>query len=311
MDKQNTENNVNSHVFSSAEVIDKVLNAIGLTRENLSTYQQYQYPNGDYMRLRVSNHGIFLQHWFDKNREARINGENVPKLDVGQNLAITFAPNEQECLEMGKPFPMKIKNVTTAKTQHGNNVKPQFKVRHICYYSWMLTQEDVDSISASLSNCIADGVDYNEPLGGNPDKMVEWEDTSNLPPKKVEGNTLQQNKDNNTLNTEQYMNKKLIRLTESDLHRIVKESVKRVLKEDDTQNLGINNYDPTNYDELNMKIKAIMSKVSEIRNMIEDISTSQLDVAQNAGNLDGLAEELYRQLRYTLHKANTSNYIEA
>jgi Ethanolamine utilization protein EutJ (predicted chaperonin) len=107
------------------------------------------------------------------------------------------------------------------------------------------------------------------------------------------------------------MNKKLIRLTESDLHRIVKESVKRVLKEDDTQNLGINNYDPTNYDELNMKIKAIMSKVSEIRNMIEDISTSQLDVAQNAGNLDGLAEELYRQLRYTLHKANTSNYIEA
>ena len=231
MDKQNTENNVNSHVFSSAEVIDKVLNAIGLTRENLSTYQQYQYPNGDYMRLRVSNHGIFLQHWFDKNREARINGENVPKLDVGQNLAITFAPNEQECLEMGKPFPMKIKNVTTAKTQHGNNVKPQFKVRHICYYSWMLTPEDVDSISASLSNCIADGVDYNEPLGGNPDKMVEWEDTSNLPPKKVEGNTLQQNKDNNTLNTEQYMNnkKQIIRLTEADLHRIVSESVKDLL----------------------------------------------------------------------------------
>ena len=112
-------------------------------------------------------------------------------------------------------------------------------------------------------------------------------------------------------NESKNMNKRLIRLTESDLHKIVKESVKRVLKEDDTQNLGINNYDPTNYDELNMKIKAIMSKVSEIRNMIEDISTSQLDVAQNAGNLDGLAEELYRQLRYTLHKANTSNYIEA
>jgi len=117
--------------------------------------------------------------------------------------------------------------------------------------------------------------------------------------------------DDNYKNESRHMNKKLIRLTESDLHRIVKESVKRVLKEDDTQNLGINNYDPTNYDELNMKIKAIMSKVSEIRNMIEDISTSQLDVAQNAGNLDGLAEELYRQLRYTLHKANTSNYIEA
>lgn len=231
MNNQNTENNVNEHVFSSSEVIDKVLNAIGLTRDALSTYQQYQYPNGDYLRLRVSNHGIFLQHWFDKNREARIDGQNVPKLDVGLNLAITFAPNEQECIAMGKPFPMKIKNVTAAKTQQGNNVKPQFKVRHICYYSWMLTQEDVDTISASLSNCVTNGEDYKEPLQGNPDKVVEWEDTSNLPPKKVEGNTLQQSKDTNKLNTEQYMNKKQIRLTESDLKQIVKESVNKILSE--------------------------------------------------------------------------------
>ena len=231
MDNQNTENNVNKHIFSSSEVIEKVLNAIGLTRDALSTYQQYQYPNGDYLRLRVSNHGIFLQHWFDKNREARMDGQNVPKLDVGLNLAITFAPNEQECLAMGKPFPMKIKNVTAAKTQQGNNVKPQFKVRHICYYSWMLTQEDVDAISASLSNCVTNGEDYKEPLQGNPDKVVEWEDTSNLPPKKVEGNTLQQSKDNNKLNTEQYMNKKQIRLTESDLKQIVKESVNKILNE--------------------------------------------------------------------------------
>ena len=231
MDNQNTENNVNEHVLSSSEVIDKVLNAIGLTRDALSTYQQYQYPNGDYLRLRVSNHGIFLQHWFDKNREARMDGQNVPKLDVGINLAITFAPNEQECLAMGKPFPMKIKNVTAAKTQQGNNVKPQFKVRHICYYSWMLTQEDVDAISASLSNCITNGEDYKEPLQGNSDKVVEWEDTSNLPPKKVEGNSLQQSRDNNELNTEQFMNKKQIRLTESDLKQIVKESVNKILSE--------------------------------------------------------------------------------
>ena len=231
MTKQDTENITNNHIFSSSEVIDKVLNAIGLTRDALSTYQQYQYPNGDYLRLRVSNHGIFLQHWFDKNREARMDGQNVPKLDVGLNLAITFAPNEQECLAMGKPFPMKIKNVTAAKTQQGNNVKPQFKVRHICYYSWMLTQEDVDAISASLSNCVTNGDNYKEPLQGNPDKVVEWEDTSNLPPKKVEGNTLQQSKDNNKLNTEQYMNKKQIRLTESDLKQIVKESVNKILNE--------------------------------------------------------------------------------
>ena len=89
----------------------------------------------------------------------------------------------------------------------------------------------VDAISASLSNCVTNGDNYKEPLQGNPDKVVEWEDTSNLPPKKVEGNTLQQSKDNNKLNTEQYMNKKTIRLTESDLKQIVKESVNMVLNE--------------------------------------------------------------------------------
>ena len=36
---------------------------------------------------------------------------------------------------------------------------------------------------------------------------------------------------NNEINTYYNMNKKLIRLTESDLHRIVKESVSRLLKE--------------------------------------------------------------------------------
>ena len=44
--------------------------------------------------------------------------------------------------------------------------------------------------------------------------------------------------DDNYKNESRYMNKKLIRLTESDLHRIVKESVNKVLKEntnDDTE----------------------------------------------------------------------------
>ena len=197
MDKQKNENIVNNHIFSSTEIIDNVLNAIGLTRTTLSTYQQYQYPNGDYIRLRVSNHGIYLQHWFDKNREARMCGKYVPKLNVGQNIAITFAPNEKECLSMGECFPMKIKNITKVKTQQGNNAKPQFKIRHICYYSWMLTHVDVVSISVSLANCVSKGIDYNEPLGNNPDKVTEWEDTSNLPPIKIKGKTLQQCKNCN------------------------------------------------------------------------------------------------------------------
>ena len=37
---------------------------------------------------------------------------------------------------------------------------------------------------------------------------------------------------NNRIKESKIMNKKLIRLTESDLHRIVKESVKKILRED-------------------------------------------------------------------------------
>ena len=227
----------NNYGLSSDYVINQVLQSIGLTRNNLSTYQQYQSSNGDIIRLRISDHGIFLQHWYDKNREARMNGQNTPKLDVGMNLALTFAPNEQECLSMGISFPMKIKNVTTAKTQQGNNVKPQFKIRHICYYSWELTQEDVDSISNSLRNCISSGDDFVEPLGGDPNKVVEWEYTSNLPPQKVSGNTLQQNR-NNTNNTrnnnpikENRHMKQTIRLTESELRNMIVESIRGTLKE--------------------------------------------------------------------------------
>ena len=106
-----------------------VLKSIGLTRENMSTYKQYLYPNGNCLRLRVSNHGIYLQHWFDKNRKARMEGQKIPKLDTA---------------------------------------------------------------------CIKEGTVYVDPLQGNLEKVVEWWDTSNLPPKKTTGTTLHQNRDSNS-----------------------------------------------------------------------------------------------------------------
>lgn len=191
--KKNHRNN-----FSSSEVIEMVLKSIGLTRENMSTYKQYLYPNGNCLRLRVSNHGIYLQHWFDKNRKARMEGQKIPKLDTGVNIALTFAPNQKECEDIYEPFPMKIRNVTTVKTQQGNNAKPQFTVIHFCYYSWKLSNEDISSISSTLSECIKEGIVYVDPLQGNLEKVVEWRDTSNLPPKKTTGTTLHQNRDNNS-----------------------------------------------------------------------------------------------------------------
>ena len=188
-------NEPDNKIFSSSEVIEIVLKAVGLTRENLSTYKQYQYSNGFFLRLRVSNHGIYLQHWFEKNKKARMEGEKLPKLDIGVNIALTFAPNQKECRYMNETFPMKIRNVTTVKTQQGNNVKPQFTVKHFCYYSWKLSNEDISTISSSLSECIKEGKVYVDPLQGNPEKVVVWSVTSNRPPQKITGVTLRQKRE--------------------------------------------------------------------------------------------------------------------
>ena len=45
----------NNYELSSDYVINQVLQSIGLTRNNLSTYQQYQSSNGDIIRLRISD----------------------------------------------------------------------------------------------------------------------------------------------------------------------------------------------------------------------------------------------------------------
>lgn len=209
-----------SKTYRSSEAIDMVLSAIGLTRESLSTYKEYTLTNGSYIRLRISNHGIFLQNWFDANKEKRADNPSTPKLNIGQNLAITFAPNEEECIELNIPFPPKIKNVTVAKTDTGKNVKPQFTIRHIAYFTWKLSTEDIEKISAALSLCVTNGSVYSEPLKDTT-KYVEWEDTSNLPPKKITES-----------NTHNNMKKNTIKLNEQQLRNIVAESTNKVLKED-------------------------------------------------------------------------------
>lgn len=165
-----------------------------------------------------------------------MSGKKVPQLNFGQNLAITFAPNEKECIAMNKPFPLKIKNVTNAKTQTGNNVKPQFKVRHICYYSWMLTTEDVDQISKFLLKCISTGENFVNPLSGVQDKTIEWEDISNMPAKKVEGTNLQKVKNDVSTNSKNhensnYIQNKTMKSNNKALYESIMKDVAKVVKQ--------------------------------------------------------------------------------
>ena len=243
------------HIYSSTEVIEDILSKLGIERETNSTYVEHSLPNGEYLRLRISNHGIYLQRWFDKNKERRMNGENIPKLNIGSNLAITFAPNEQECIAQGETFPMKVRNDTSAKTKFGNNVKPQFTVTHICYNTWELSKEDVELIGNTIQTYVTVGGEFTEPIQDD-NKVSIWIDQSNSYPNRLQGkeysktNNANQTQNNKTdKNESKNMNRKnTIRLTESELKRVITESVRNILKEyaegNEMSSIPGENYDP-------------------------------------------------------------------
>lgn len=174
-------------MFKSSEIIYRILESLGLKLENDSNYQDFTLSNGDLLRLRISDHGINLSTWHRKNKEARENDPKVPKLDKSINIAITVQPAKEECEEKGVKFPQKVINKTQVKTYKGNNVKPQFSVGHISYSSWLLSKEEIDLIIVAISNFVKSGI-YCEPIGLGSGKVLVWDDTSNIPPRKITTN---------------------------------------------------------------------------------------------------------------------------
>ena len=175
-------------MFRSSEIIDMVLKSLGVEMRNVSNYQDYTLPNGDLLRLRISDHGINLSTWHRKNKEAREINPKVPKLDKSTNIAVTFQPTKKECKEKGVAFPQKIINKTQVKTDNGNNVRPQFSVGHICYASWLLSENEINLIIVAITNFVVYGI-YYDPIGLDSKKVLAWDDTSNVPPRKITTNT--------------------------------------------------------------------------------------------------------------------------
>lgn len=170
--------------YTSSEIICEVLKALGICREDISTYKDYVLPDGKHIRLRISDHGINLSTWYNKNKEQRAGNPSLPKLNASTNIAITFAPTEAECKEKGIEFPQKAINKTRVKTGAGNNVKPQFSVGHIQYASWLLSDSNIQQIAAAIVKFTNSGL-YTDPIGLSNGKVIAWQNTSNLPPKKL------------------------------------------------------------------------------------------------------------------------------
>lgn len=185
----------------SREIIKKVLQYVRFRVPQTEEKNSYYTEIGNTL-VRISNHCTRLRVW-DEILEKNPKWKGKPIISiVFEDDEDTF--DEVDCLVL-KRFRMKPIKVTE--------------------YVYRL-QGDPQFITPQDERLIISGI--KQVQGG---KYTDLTNKCSEPILRVSQNPPSVPPNNQELNTEQYMDKKLIRLTESDLHKIVKESVNRVLKE--------------------------------------------------------------------------------
>ena len=105
------------------------------------------------------------------------------------------------------------------------------------------------------------------------------------------------------------MNKNKIRLTESQLHRVIKESVKKILKENEQQSLGIR----PNYEGGIDSYNDMLRKAQELREMLQAVHFNDVGYSELAyvyGDLDDQLSYFIMALKKVINKTrvNASRY---
>lgn len=183
----------------SREIIKKVLQYVRFRVPQTEEKNSY-YTEIENTLVRISNHCTRLRVW-DEILEKNPKWKGKPIISiVFEDDEDTF--DEVDCLVL-KRFRMKPIKVTE--------------------YVYRL-QGDPQFITPQDERLIISGI--KQVQGG---KYTDLTNKCSEPILRVSQNPPSVPPNNQELNTEQYMDKKLIRLTENDLHKIVKESVNKVL----------------------------------------------------------------------------------
>lgn len=170
-------------------------------------------------QIRLSNHGTYLETWVDREEL----GESIERLNPAFciNISIVFVDEGEDLTNDCKGMPncegCEIEPCIPQTFEGQDELGRPFKVLQYVYNSRCIRNKYINGITKAIMEASIKG-EYKDPLANLYRAAKE---------KELHSSTKEQN--NQELNTEQYMNKKLIRLTESDLHRIVEESVDRVL----------------------------------------------------------------------------------
>lgn len=167
-----------------------------------SYYRTYTIEGNRPLQARISNHGTWLWTWYDKQYD--------PSYAI--NTCVVYSENGEDNsnIEVDMRIVDKDGNVIGEK-------KP-FEVTQYVYNCQLLDENDSILINQAVQN-IWQNKEYKDPLANTPKHARVMILRPNEEPEII------------TENKTRFNMNKLIRLTESDLHRIVKESVQRILKE--------------------------------------------------------------------------------
>lgn len=98
-----------------------------------------------------------------------------------------------------------------------------------------------------------------------------------------------------------------VRLTESQLHRVIKESVNKILRETDEQTLGIR----PNFEGACDTIDTMLNKAEELRSMLQGVQytdSGESELAMVHGELDDYISNFIMVLKYTKQRTKVNAY---
>ena len=175
-------------------------------RRDTSYYRTYTMADSRPMQARVSNHGTWLWTWYDKDYD--------PSYAI--NACVVYSEDGEDKSDVS--VDMEIKD------EEGNVVgeRESFEVTQYVYNCQILDANDAALINQAVQN-IWQNKGFKDPLANTP--------------KHAKVMILRPNETPEIITETKYtkMNKKLIRLTESDLHRIVKESINTIVEDTKAQ----------------------------------------------------------------------------
>ena len=173
-------------------------------------------------QIRLSNHGTYLNTWVDREEF----GDSVDRLDPAHcvNISIVFINEGEDLTKDCKGMPncegCEIEPCKPQTFEGQDELGRPFTIMQYVYSSKCIRNKYINGLAKAIMEASVNGK-YIDPLAN----LYRAAKTKSL-----NSSTTQRN-NNQELNCNTNMNKKLIRLTESDLHKIVKESVNRVLTE--------------------------------------------------------------------------------